>query len=78
MDQQDSEIILIGDINCHLMDNNDVYDNSASKLKDVYSTFGLQLCPTRPDERYQSKSSLRDQLATSQPTNIAVARVHTI
>ena len=39
LDRQDKEIVLIGDINCDLMDNRDA---NTKKLKQVYSEFQLE------------------------------------
>ena len=78
MYQEDIETILIGDRYCEAKNGNIVYDNCASNLNEIYSTFELKQLIKEPTRVTLGTSSLIGRIAKIHPINIAVAGVHKI
>ena len=69
MDSTGHEIFLLGDFNVDFMP--DVNANNTNKLKDIFSTFGLEQLITEPTRVTANSSTLIDLCVTNAATKIA-------
>ncbi len=80
LDKEGIEIILMGDTNCDLTENDaeQPIDNNPKHMLDIYGLFSLKQLIEEPTRVTLTTASIIDHIATSCPRNIVASGVHQI
>ena len=80
MDQEDKEIILLGDTNCDLTPKQDgqPIKNDSKHMSDIYELFSFKQLIEEPTRVTLTTSSIIDHIATTKVPNIVESGVHKV